>query len=598
MTYRSPPDLKYREVEGLRGHFKTPMRQLFLPYWKSDERWFSGLLAIFIVAISFTNVYIGVWRNGWTGTFYDAVGAGRFSQMFPLLSTYLGILMASTAGVLMAYVALEVLSLRWRTWLTNYLIDRWTTEGTYFRIERDKLLDNADQRIAEDANLFIKSTLSLFFQSTQMPTLIVTYSVLLWKLSGNYTLHLGGHQLVIPAYMVITVFLFSGTTLLLTHLVGRRLIPFNVRQQKVEADFRALLLQIREGSEQIAFYQGSQTEAARLKRTFLAIRENTWRMICITRDVMFCTQLPGQITAILPALMVMPQLSSGAMTLGGLMKVSGAFVSLEGGLAFFPQAYQAFAAWRAVVRRLLALLDAVEPTPLVRSLSRKVRDDAAISVGELTLLSAEGAVLSQISPFHLEKGARCMIRGRSGAGKSTLLRAIAGIWPYGDGTVGIPGDGASMMFVPQKSYVPVGTLKQALAYPSAEDEITDADALRALADCGLTKYQPCLDEIDRWGNRLSGGEQQRLAFARVLLKRPTHIFLDEATSALDEISERVIYSMLIDALPTSTLVSVAHRKEVAEFHNQFVDLLAPQTRQWTPSSIGPGTWQEPMAMQN
>ncbi|AKJ67298.1 ABC transporter permease and ATPase component protein [Pandoraea thiooxydans] len=573
MKQSEQPDLTYAESDERRAHFNTSVWQLILPYWKSDERWVSGSLALFMIGVSFGQAYIGVWRNGWIGKFYDAISGAHFGKLSPLLAIYLIIIVVTTAVTIASYVANEVLILRWRTWLTNYLVDRWTHNETYFRIERDKLLDNADQRISEDAKNFVSTTVNLVFGLISVPVTTVTFSVLLWRISGDYVLHVGGSRFVIPGYMVIAVFLYTGITLLVTHLIGRRLIPVNVRQQKVEADFRALMLQIREGAEQVALYGGAHTEAARLKRTFWAIRDNTWKVIRVTSDVMFSTQVPGQITSILPALLVLPQLTSGALTLGGLMRITSAFGSLDGTLSFFPQTYQSFASWRAIVRRLLALLDAVEPRDLAQTLSLELRDDGAIDVGPLNLATMRGAVLSQIPAFRIEKGARCLIRGRSGAGKSTLLRALAGIWPYGDGVIGMP-SGVSTIFVPQKSYVPVGTLKQALAYPADEADVTDEAACRALTDCGLVKYRGCLHEVDRWGSRLSGGEQQRLAFARIFLRRPTHIFLDESTSALDDVSERRLYSHLIETLPESTLVSVAHRKEVEEFHTQFVDLSA------------------------
>lgn len=585
MTQEALHDLSYAEVEGSqRAHFRTSAWWLFKSYWTSGEAPVSALLAAFIVGSGFVGVYFSLRVNQWTGKFYDAIGSGSFGTIPALLTLFLGLVMVAATLTISAAVAADVLKLRWRTWLTTTLIDQWTRSGAYFRIERDKLLDNADQRISEDVKLFVDYTVTITSALLHVPVSAVTFSIVLWELSGNYLLELGHLAITIPAYMLFAVYLYSGSTLLLTHLLGRSLIPINIRQQKVEADFRALMVQIREGAEQIAFYDGASVEASRLRSTFASIRANTWRIIRVAAQVMFGVQVPGQISSILPVLLVLPQLMAGTMTLGGMMRVSAAFGSVSSTLAYFPQAYQSFAAWRAVVRRLLALLDTIEIRPPTVALNvLQGPQQTTIEVGALTLTDPHGNPLSRIPAFSVKRGARCLIRGRSGSGKSTLLRALAGIWPFGIGSIAVP-TRTSMMFVPQKSYVPVGSLRQALAYPGAEADVSDALAQDILTAVGLAQFLPLLDQPDRWGGRLSGGEQQRLAFARILIARPDHIFIDEATSALDDESEQRMYSLLLERLPHSTLISVAHRKEVAAFHDQFVDLTPDAVAASTPGA--------------
>jgi len=570
---QATPDIRYQERNEQRARFHTSVWELFVPYWKySSERWVSGLLALFVVTIGFVEVYYGVWRNGWTGQFYDAVGAQQFATLFPLLSKFIVIVLLNVCALLLSMMANALLQLRWRTWLTAYLVDKWTHNETYYRIERDKILDNADQRIAEDAHIFTQKTCSLVLSFIRVPVSIVTYGALLYQLSGDFPITIGDTGFAIPGYLVIFALLYSGGILLLTHLFGRKLIPLNFAKQKAEADYRSMLIQVREGSEQIALYGGGKTEATRLKINFEAVKDTTWQMVLVQRNLLACMLIPGSLNSIIPTLLSLPLMATGAWTLGTMMKITAAFVSLEVALGFFPGAYDDFAAWRAVVRRMLSLLDAVEPAEPVQGLALETRDDAAIEIESLTLAGMDGTVLARVPAFRIEPGARCLIRGASGSGKTTLLRAIAGLWPYGQGTIRRP-ERAAMMFVPQKSYLPVGTLKQALCFPGPDTEVPDARARQALIDCDLHKYADALHEPDRWGRRLSGGEQQRLAFARILLQRPTHVFLDEATSALDEASEHRLYSRLLEALPGSTLVSVAHRKEVARYHDQFVDLV-------------------------
>ena len=543
---------------------------LILPYWTSEEKWLSGLIVITIISCGYINIYFEVWRNSWTGHFYDAIGAAKFIQLSPLMVQFLGIVTVSSCLAIFASVLQSGLIIRWRTWMTRRFAAGWMANRSYYRIERDQELDNADQRIAEDIKLFVDNTVSLFFNVLQVPVSAVTFSIVLWRLTGALRFHWHGALIVIPGYMVLTTYLFSGGTLLITHLIGRRLIHLNVLQQKREADFRVLMVQIRESAEQIAFYRGESTEVGRLGQAFEAVRQNTWGIIRVQCKTQFATNIYGQIGYILPTLLVLPQLLAGQLNLGGLMRVSAAFGSVNSTLSFFPQVYQQFALWRANTQRLRQLL-AAETETEAPGITAIFSADGAVAADGLILRSAADMPLAIIPPFHLMPGDRCLIRGRSGAGKSTLLRALAGLWPYGNGTVSMPHTSRTM-FVPQKSYAPDGSLKQALAYPAGPDAYDDRNCLDALTRCGLNRYCDALHLEDRWRQRLSGGEQQRLAFARILLQRPAYLFLDEATSALDAPAEAMLYQTIVEQLPGLTLVSVAHREAVAKFHNRELDL--------------------------
>lgn len=582
MSAPSPTDLDYRESEtrGSRPHSRVS--ELVLPYWRSSEAPLSVAMALVIIGLSFTGVYIGVWSNQWSGRFYDAIGAARFGTIPHLLLSFLGVVLVAATLALAGYVLHELLVLRWRTWLTRHLIDAWTQRDSYFRIERDKLFDNADQRIAEDVRLFVSTTLRLGFSIISVPVSAFTFSVVLWKLTGAYTLQAGGTTLSIPGYMVIAVFVYTGVTLLITHVTGRRLMFLNAHQQRVEADFRAMMLQIRDSAEQVAFYDGAATEASRLKHSFTLVRGNALDIIRVTSMVMFSTQVPGQISSILPALLALPQMAAHGLTVGWLMRVSSAFGSVAGTLAFFPQCYQEFATLRAVTRRLLTLLDATQAPgasgasdeaneATAPRLTLRRHDGTGLAVSALRLTDQRGATLARTPAFAVKAGSRHLIRGRSGSGKSTLLRAMAGIWPYGEGQLSMP-PRATLMFVPQRSYIATGSLRDALAYPRTGDTLDAAQAEAVLQRCGLGHHAGSLDAVDRWAHRLSGGEQQRLAFARILLQQPACLFLDEATSALDEASERALYQTVLDALPHTTVISVAHRPAVAAFHEHVIEL--------------------------
>jgi putative ATP-binding cassette transporter len=286
----------------------------------------------------------------------------------------------------------------------------------------------------------------------------------------------------------------------------------------------------------------------------------------------FFTNIVGQVSSVIPTLLVLPQLMSGGLTLGGLMKSNGAFHSVTGSLAFFWQAYPGFTSWRAEANRLREFLHVSEHEPRQEIVLREGRTGEVAASG-LVLRDASGDTLSRVPDFVLEAGQRCLVRGRSGCGKSTLLRALAGLWPYGEGTIARPADGT--FFLPQRSYIPPGSLKAAVAYPRDASAYPDSECEALLHACGLSAYARLLHVEDRWSTRLSGGEQQRVAFARVLLAQPSTVFLDECTSALDSQSEKELYGLLIERLPQATVVSVAHRKELLAFHDTTLDFPAP-----------------------
>ncbi|WP_256971822.1 ABC transporter ATP-binding protein/permease [Paraburkholderia caledonica] len=346
------------------------------------------------------------------------------------------------------------------------------------------------------------------------------------------------------------------------------MITLNAKQNRVEGDFRVLMVRIREFAEQIAFFNGNRAESTRLSGAFGQVVSNLYALLWVNTRVALFTNIVGQVTSVVPTLLVLPQLMSGGLTLGGLMRSNAAFNSVSSSLAFFPQAYLGFTAWRAEANRLREFLyvNALEP-----------QGDVVLAAGEngevaargLVLRDATGVEIARVPDFSLAPGSRCLVRGRSGSGKSTLLRALAGLWPYGEGMITRCAEGG--VFVPQRSYIPNGTLKAAIAYPNEESMYTDSQCAEVLRACGLGAHVGSMLDADRWNDRLSGGEQQRVAFARVLLACPSTIFLDECTSALDPESERALYQLLIDRLPHATVLSVAHRKELLTFHQQTID---------------------------
>ncbi|KGD84290.1 ABC transporter ATP-binding protein [Pantoea stewartii subsp. indologenes] len=545
--------------------------QLISPFWMSSEKWLAILLLAVILTINFTTTYGFVALNKVHGKLTDALVALNWPMISKAMieSLFIGVL--TTVLPLISVLAINYLTLRWRTWMTARFVERWTEHPAYYQLERDNVITNSDQRVAEDINLFTEITINLSTNIINVVVNMITFTIILWGLSGALAFNLGGRTISIPGYMVLAVYLYSIAHLALAHWLGKVLIGINMNKQTVEADFRFLGMQVRENAEQIAFYKGGERERHRLFSRFERVRENTLLMMRKTFRLSFYQSFFSQIFSPLPTLLALPLLLSGKITMGGLTQITMAYGTLLSTLAFFPQAYQSFTNWMALTNRLRDLLWALNKVRDKPSGIRLEQLGNNLCCENLTLQRPDGTVLTRLTHWQVHAGERWVIRGRSGCGKSTLLRACAGLWPYGEGSITSPAS-VRMLFLPQKSYIPVGTLKSALTYPHEPDAFTDEQCEQALIDCSLEARVSSLTQFERWQQVLSGGEQQRLAMARVLLHRPDIIFLDEATSALDPHTENRLYQTLTDQLPNSTLISVAHRKELEHFHHHILTL--------------------------
>lgn len=552
--------------------------QLVTPYWLGPGRlktW--GLLAI-VLAIMFGNVYLQVWANDLAGEVTDAMIGLKWEPLRLLLVT--SILVGIGAGsVTMISVALQsILQLGWRTALTDKLLNEWLSANAYYDIEREGFLSNADQRIAEDVRLFVEQILNMALSFIQVIVSTTTFTIVLWNLSGALSLSPIGIGLVIPGYMVYVAFAYNIGNIALVHWVGKRLIGLNMERQGTEADYRFAAMQVRSNAEQIAFYRGGNNEFQRITYYFERVRENFYALIIRQAKVGLATSVYGHFFAILPILVALPRYLAGEITMGGVTQVTGAYLALSGSLSFFSQAYVSFTGLVAVSNRIRDLQWAINKAALRENGFSVVRTaQAALTTGTLTLKNPLEQTLSTLAPLHFAPGQRWIVRGPSGAGKSTLLRALAGLWPYGAGSIAVPAS-AAVLFLPQRSYLPTGAMKGALCYPDPPDVFDDAACWRVLSLCGLTQRIDSLDNADNWQQQLSGGEQQRVAFARVLLHRPDFVFLDEATSALDPQSEADLYTALIEELPGATIVSVAHREALMRYHGHVLELVPEDMR--------------------
>jgi putative ATP-binding cassette transporter len=478
-------------------------------------------------------------------------------------------------AVYQAYLT-QMLEIRWRRWLTVRYLDEWLSGHAYYRLQLgDYPADNPDQRIADDLLLFVENTLTLALGLLSSVVTLISFSAILWRLSGRIDVPLGANRLAIPGYMLWAALLYAIGGTWLTHRIGRPLVGLNFQRQQFEAHFRFSLARLRENAEGVALYRGEREEKRASEARFASIVANWWAIMKRQKRLTWFTAGYNQAAIVFPVLAAAPRYFAGAIELGALMQTIYAFGQVQTALSWFVTAYTQVAQWKATTDRLIgfeaAIRAAKERPPGIETRSGAGR---ALALRRLELALPDGAQLVRAVDAEMKAGEKWLITGPTGTGKSTLLRAIAGIWPFGRGTIALPTD-APMLFLPQKPYLPIGTLRSALAYPAPPDAF-DARAMRdALAACGLARLVPRLDESRHWALELSPGEQQRLAFARALLQRPGWLFLDEATASLDEASEKRLYRLLARRLPGTTLVSVAHRSSLLALHPHRLELGAP-----------------------
>jgi putative ATP-binding cassette transporter len=552
---------------------RSAFQTLVVPFWTSDQRWKALAQLIATLAVIFGGIYLQLWGNRLLGDVTDALVGRRWSLLEPALLFSVGVGVASGMATLARQALQGMLELSWRTWLTARFLNDWTESHVFYEIEREGVLSNADQRIAEDVRQFVTSTLNLTLNAVGVTVSAVTFTTLLWELSGPLEFRLGALHIYIPGYMVYLSFCYTVGSFVLAHWAGKALIDLNMNRHTVEADFRHGAMQLRENAEQIAFYGGGARESQRLMQRFEHIRGNVIAILIRSVKLGLTTNTYGHVFAPLPTLAALPRYLAGEITIGGITRVTGAFAALNANLAFFTASYGEFTDWLAVAHRLRDLSWSIEKAQnRVSGFTVERVAQPFVSTEALQLHKPGGGVLTDVPALHFAPGERWLVRGPSGTGKSTLLRALSGLWPHGSGRINLPAD-ARLMFLPQRSYIPNGNFKAAMCYPGDAAAFDDALCRQVLIQCGLPQYTESLAQSDNWQQKLSGGEQQRLAFARVLLHRPDFIFLDEATSALDGATESMLYLALIEQLPDSAVISIAHRTSLAQYHDHELNLV-------------------------
>ena len=558
------------------GAFLGDAWALTRPYWTSEERGRAFLLLGAVVVLNLSLVGMTVLLTYWQRAFYNALEQKDAATFWALIflggeadgTWFPGFSILAAIFIFVAVYQLylrQALQIRWRRWLTRDYLDRWLADRAYYRIAlTDPATDNPDQRIAEDIKLFVDDTLSLSLGLMNAVVTLASFIVVLWGLSGPLEV-LG---LSIPGYMVWVALIYSALGTWLAHLIGRPLIRLNFLQQRVEADFRYALVRLRDNVEGVALHGGEADENRGLQGRFTALMANWWGIMTATKRLTFFTAGFSQVASIFPIVVAAPAYFAGKIPLGGLIQTSSAFGQVQGAMSWFVDNYARLTEWRATVERLTGFTAAVAAARAATGGIHLAEDtEPALVMEDVTLRLPDGRVLVEDAALRLDKGEAVLISGASGSGKSTLFRALAGIWPFGQGRVSLP-QGARALFLPQRPYLPLGSLRRAVCYPLEAATVPDEAVRAALVAVGLPHLAERLDEEDSWDRRLSGGEQQRLAFARALLVKPDFLFLDEATASLDPAGEAALYALIATHLPGAAVLSIAHRPGVAAFHGR------------------------------
>jgi putative ATP-binding cassette transporter len=551
------------------------------PYFVSEQRWVAcGLLAA-VVALNLAFVYLAVLFNQWNQVFYDSLQEKNSVVFWEQLWRFCYLAFIYIVIAVYKFYLSQLLEIRWRAWLTQQFLTRWLSDQAFYVMELARFgpaqgaqADNPDQRIQEDIGQFTAMTLGLAMGLLHAVVTLASFVGILWALSGDFGFSLGGSDYSIPGFMVWMALLYCGVGSVLTHYIGRSQIALNFQQQRLEADFRHHLIRVREYSESIALDGGAHNENQRLRGRFDDVLGNFMRLLRAQKNLVWFTSFFGQAAVVFPFVVAAPRFFSGAIKLGDLMQISSAFGQVQGAMSWFVDSYSSLATWRATTDRLTGFSSSLA------SIARGARAggvaplsvagagaDSGVQADAVRVCLPDGSLMLAADGLRALAGERVLLQGPSGSGKSSLFRTLAGIWPFASGTVQRSPDA---MFIPQRPYFPNGALREALAYPELSTRYSDAQLQQALTDAQLPALVGDLDRQAAWGQTLSGGEQQRLAIARVLLKRPAWVFADEATSALDDAAQAAVYAQLV-AMTTERgggMVSIAHRDGLAAFHTR------------------------------
>lgn len=542
-------------------------------YWRSEEKVSAWIMLIAIIAMNLSMVYISVQLTHWYNDFYTLMQEGQYDRFFSLIGKFSAMAFIFIIIAVYMFYLRQLLTIKWRTWMTDRYLERWMSNQVYYRMKvLDSDLDNPDQRIATDIGNFISYVMTIGIDLINQIVTLLAFITVLWNLSGVLDFSLFGREMHIPGYMVYVSVLYSAVGTVFVTIVGKKLVRLNFIQEKVEADFRFSMIRVRENAESIAFYKGEKPEIGNFKDAFSYVIRNYRALMKQYLGLNYYMNGYAQLAIIFPMIMAAPQLFAGVMALGGFMEVLSAFGNVQDALSYIVTNFDSVSDLIATIQRLGGFIDHIEE---VEGLPEKFNEvnaaDETVEFKNVNVMLPNGKVILPDFNFSLKKGESLLIAGESGCGKSTLLRVLAGIWPYGEGELRKP-EAWKTLFLPQRPYLPLGSLIGAIYYPQEVPETISPEIVEMMERVGIDGLKDRLNDVDDWSRILSLGEQQRLQFLRIFLMKPDIIFLDESTSSLDEENEENAYQYLRERLPDAVVISVGHRKRLVEFHDRKITL--------------------------
>ncbi|MCL6338714.1 ABC transporter ATP-binding protein/permease [Pectobacterium carotovorum subsp. carotovorum] len=553
---------------------------LVAPFWLTTRATLLWLLLLLIMSLTLSVVWISVQYNNWSRDFYDALADYfQHASIYDMAVRYLAYTLLFVLVIICGNWLKKQLIIRWRDTMTHQYEQDWLSNHAHYQLSAG--LDNPDQRIAEDIRLLIEQSLELLLSLLKNTARFFSFIAILWQLSGVHTFTLAGYTITVHGYLVWIALVYAAVASVVTHLLGHRLHKLNIERQRVEADYRATLLRVRDNSEQIAFYQGSDAEQQRMRQHFLPIVQNWQRLMTREFRLESFTTSYFRFSLIIPVFATLPLFLARQVSLGAIMQARSAFGYVLDAFGWFIDAYRQLVQWSSTIERLWEFQHRLQqlPTP-----EEPRHEGYALHINALSVSRPDGSLYFAPLTLTLQAGEWAVLSAVSGSGKTTLLRALAGLWPTSQGERHFPAGRA--LFLPQKAYLPQDTLRQVLCYPQAQLADT-ARLIAMLEQTGLAALIPRLDDKANWGRELSGGEQQRLSLARALLLRPTLLCLDEATSQLDDAAALQLLEHIRITLPQTIVLAVSHQPAVLACFKHQIRLtpLEPEKKAHTENSI-------------
>jgi len=579
---------------------RSRMRQFFrvaLRFWTGKSQLRAWTLTALVLLFVASQLAAAVGVNAWNRLFFDALEKRDLAAVWSAVSWLPLIVAGSALSLSCLVISRMLLQTRWREWLTLRIAGWWIADQRYYRLQFTAREQSAPEyRIAEDVRLAIEPLVEFAIGLISAAVTAITFAAILWQVAGSAHLTLGGTEIVIPSYMALAAVLYAAVASLAAYFAGRPLVPRIAAKNEAEAQFRAEMTRLRENAESIALIKGDADERDSVGENYGRVVAAWLKVIRQQGVIAIVLNTNGALFPIVPLLLIAPKYLSGEITLGAVMQVVAAFSAVQAALIWFVDNFVRLAEWFASVTRVDELAEALEALDIGTvmegedSIALGESNDGAIHLENLSIAHSNGRIVIADASVIIGPGEKVLIAGESGSGKSTLIRALAGLWPWGSGSIDLPA-GKRVAFVPQKPYLPMGTLRDVLLYPEAQSRVSDEVVVAALKRCGLSYLARRLGEEERWDQTLSGGERQRVAFARLLIQKPDIIIMDEATSALDEDSQNSLLTLLDEDLAGTTVISVGHRPGLEDFHDRKITLEKRQAgAHLTSKRLGKSLW--------